>query len=54
MLGKATLFDLYDVFGGVTKRKDSFGKGTPVLDVKTIIHSSYIPDNLSLENYRRR
>ncbi|MCI8464390.1 MAG: N-6 DNA methylase [Lachnospiraceae bacterium] len=42
---KATLFEIYDVFGGVTKSKDSFGKGVPILDVKTVIHSPYIPDS---------
>lgn len=44
---KAALLEIYDVFGGVTKSKDSFGKGVPVLDVKTVIHSPYIPDSWS-------
>lgn len=45
---KATLLELYGVYGGVNKRKDAFGKGVPVLDVKTVIHSPYLPDSLSL------
>lgn len=44
---KATLFEIYDVFGGVTKNKSSFGKGVPALDVKTVISSAYIPDSFS-------
>lgn len=44
---KADLFEIYDVFGGVTKSRHSFGKGAPVLDVKTVIHSRYIPDSWS-------
>lgn len=46
---KAALLEIYDVFGGVTKDKASFGKGSPLLDVKTVIHSPYIymPDSFS-------
>lgn len=44
---KAFLLEIYDVFGGVTKSKDCFGKGFPVLDVKTVIHSPYMPDSFS-------
>ncbi len=44
---KATLLEIYDVFGGVTKSKESFGKGFPVLDVKTVIHSPYLSDSFS-------
>lgn len=44
---KAALLEIYDVFGGVTKSKDSFGKGFPVLDVKIVIHAPYMPDSFS-------
>lgn len=44
---KATLLEIYDVFGGVIKSKDSFGKGFPVLDVKTVIHSPYMPNHFA-------
>ncbi len=44
---KAALLDIYDVYGGVTKSRNSFGKGIPVLDVKTVIRAPYMPDSLS-------
>ncbi len=44
---KAALLEIYDVFGGLTKSKESFGKGFPVLDVKTVIHAPYMPDGFS-------
>ncbi len=44
---KAGLVQIYDVFGGLTKSKSYFGKGYPLLDVKTVIHSPYVPDYLS-------
>lgn len=45
---KADLLELYEAFGGVTKGKEFFGKGTPAVDVKAVIHSLYLPDRLSL------
>jgi len=45
---KADLPEIYDVFGGVTKSKGAFGKGFPVLDVKTVIHTPYVPESFSL------
>lgn len=45
---KANLLELYSVFGGVTKRKDSFGKGCPLLDVKSVIHYPYVPDGIAV------
>lgn len=44
---KAALLEIYDVFGGVTKSKEFFGRGVPALDVKTVIHSPYMPDSFS-------
>lgn len=41
---KAGLLQIYGVFGGVTKSKSFFGKGTPLLDVKTVVHSPYMPE----------
>lgn len=45
---KANLLDLYDVSGGITKNKASFGRGHALLDVKSVIHSPYVPNSLSL------
>ncbi|MCL2562897.1 MAG: N-6 DNA methylase [Oscillospiraceae bacterium] len=45
---KVALLDLYKVFGGLAKSKESFGQGRPALDMKTIIRHPFIPDNLSL------
>lgn len=44
---KMPLLDLYDLFGGLSKAKDSFGQGHPMLDVKTIIRHPFIPDSLT-------
>ena len=44
---KMPLLDLYDVFGGLSKAKDSFGQGHPMLDVKTIIRHPFVPDSLA-------
>jgi type I restriction enzyme M protein len=43
----AFLPDLYDIFGGVLKGKESFGHGTPMVDVKTILRHPFLPDMLS-------
>lgn len=45
---KAALSEIYDVYGGLNKSKDFFGEGVPMLDVKTVIHFPYLPNNLSL------
>ncbi len=45
---KAPLLEIYSVFGGVTKSKSFFGKGFPLLDVKTVIHSPYMSDSISI------
>lgn len=45
---KANLHEIYSVFGGVIKRKDFFGKGCPLLDVKSVIHSPYVPDSIAV------
>ena len=44
---KALLPELFWIFGGVAKQKQAFGRGIPVLDVKTVIRSPYVPDALS-------
>lgn len=44
---KAALLERYDVFGGVTKGKASFGRGCPLLDVKTVIRCPYVPNAFS-------
>ncbi len=38
------LSELYNVFGGVCAKKDAFGRGTPMVDVKTVIHHIFLPD----------
>lgn len=44
---KMPLLDLYEIFGGLSKGKDAFGKGHPLLDIKTIIHNPFVPDSLA-------
>lgn len=44
---KVELLELYKVYGGVTKNKEFFGKGYPLLDVKTALHSFYVPDEIT-------
>lgn len=44
---KTGLLQIYHASGGVTKSKSFFGKGTPLLDVKTVIHSPYMPGRFS-------
>lgn len=40
------LSDLYNIFGGVCAKKDAFGRGTPMVDVKTVIHHMFLPETL--------
>lgn len=44
---KAALLQIYSVFGGLTKNRSFFGRGYPLLDVKTVIHSPYMPHHFS-------
>ena len=44
---KATLLDLYQPFGGLSKNRGFFGRGIEMVDVKTVIHHSFLPDSLS-------
>lgn len=46
---KAALLDLYQPFGGLAKNKEFFGCGTKMVDVKTVIHHSFLPDSLSTQ-----
>ncbi len=41
------LSERYNIFGGVCAKKDKFGCGTPLVDVKTVIHNIFLPDTLS-------
>lgn len=41
------LSEIYSIFGGVTKNKEAFGHGYPMVDVKTILHNSFLPDSFS-------
>lgn len=43
---KAYLPELYNIFGGVCAKKDAFGRGTPMADVKTVIRHICLPENL--------
>ena len=45
---RVELLELYKVYGGVTKNKEFFGKGYPLLDVKTVLHSFYVPDEITV------
>ena len=40
------LSELYNIFGGVCAKKDAFGRGTPMVDVKTVIHHMFLPETL--------
>ncbi len=44
---KADLLEIYDVSGGVMKGRAFFGRGTPLVDVKAVIHAPYVPDHVS-------
>ena len=37
----------YSIFGGIRAKKEDFGRGTPMVDVKTAIHSIFLPETLS-------
>lgn len=41
------LSEIYSIFGGVTKEKEAFGHGFPMVDMKTILHNPYLPDLFS-------
>ncbi|MCI9072756.1 MAG: N-6 DNA methylase [Lachnospiraceae bacterium] len=41
---RAELPEIYEVFGGVMKRRGAFGKGFPMLDVKTVLRTPYVPE----------
>lgn len=43
----AYLPEIYEIFGGVTAEKQAFGHGTPMADVKTVIHHMFLPDHFS-------
>lgn len=40
------LSDVYNIFGGVCAKKEAFGQGTPMVDVKTVIHHIFLPETL--------
>lgn len=42
------LSEVYNIFGGVCAKKDAFGRGTPMVDVKTVIHHMFLPKTLSV------
>lgn len=46
--GIAALLDLYQPLGGLVKKREFFGHGTEMADVKTVIHHSFLPDALSM------
>lgn len=39
--------DLYQVSGGLAKKREFFGHGVPMADVKTVIRHTFLPDALS-------
>lgn len=41
------LSEKYNIFGGVSAKKEDFGRGTPMVDVKTVIHNIFLPETLS-------
>lgn len=40
---KASIGALYNIFGGLSIRKPEYGTGTPLVDVKTILHNHFVP-----------
>lgn len=40
------LSELYNIFGGVHAKKEAFGRGTPMVDVKTVIRHIFLPETL--------
>lgn len=43
---KAFVTELFQVFGGISKKKEAFVRGTPMADVKTVIRNMFLPDTL--------
>lgn len=59
----APLSRLYQIIGGVVKKKEAFGQGVPMVDVVTVIRNPFLPDVLpalvevtpeEMEKYRIR
>lgn len=55
--------ELYEITGGIVKKKDAFGHGVPMADVATVIRCPFLPDTLpalvevtegEMEKYRIR
>lgn len=55
--------DLYEITGGIVKKKEAFGHGVPMADVATVIRHPFLPDTLpalvevtpeEMEKYRIR
>lgn len=44
---KIFLPEIYQIFGGVSKKKEKFGHGFPMVDVKTILHYPFLPESFS-------
>lgn len=60
---QAALSDLYEITGGIVKKKEAFGHGVPMADVTTVIRHPFLPDALpalvevtpeEMEKYRIR
>ncbi len=43
---KASLAQLYQISGGIVKKKEAFGHGTPMADVVTVIRNAFLPEVL--------
>ncbi len=43
---EVNLSDIYHIFGGVSAKKEAFGRGTPMADVKTVLHHIFLPETL--------
>lgn len=43
---EVNLSEVYHIFGGVCAKKEAFGQGTPMVDVKTVIHHIFLPETL--------
>ncbi len=43
---KAPLSRLYQISGGIVKKKEAFGHGIPMADVATVIRNPFLPENL--------
>lgn len=44
---RVPLGEVYDTFGGITKGRGAFDEGAALLDVKTIVHSPFVPAQLA-------